>query len=45
MVDNQKNWDSGWCGWSTIRKIGILDGADGQQLEKLGFWMVRMVDN
>ena len=33
MVDSKENWDSGWCGWSTARKIGILGGADGRQLE------------
>ena len=44
VQESYKNGDSGWCGWSTVRKIGILGGADGRLLEKLGFWVVRMVD-
>ena len=32
MVDSWENWDSWWCGWSTVRKIGLLGGADGRQL-------------
>ena len=23
MVDSKENWNSGWCGWSTIGKLGF----------------------